>query len=218
MRKTNGAKNQASVPTLAEVAPNSPGQRLGEDLVAASLVGKGPAKNNATHEGVAFEQVRELLMGETIQSLRNDLNTSHRFILQRVDALGTSASSQLEAIEGKVASLSSDVSAEVSTRKAFADTHRQSMQISAAELKRELAEIKQSAESSMAKLSEDFRQQASFQTQAIEDFEQAMGSRLDEKAKYLGNATVAKEQLATILFDAAAAFADPESATAAAQG
>lgn len=218
MRKTNNAKKTADVPTLAEVAPSSSGQRLSEDLVAASLVRKGPAKNSASHQGVAFEQVRDLLMGETIQSLRNDLNTSHRIILQRVDALGTSASNQLETLEGKVASLSSDVPTDVIKRKAFAETHRQSMEISAAELKRELAEIKQSAERSMSKLKEDFKQQANFQVKAIENFEQTMGSKLEERGKNIGEATVAKEQLATILFDAAASFADPESGAGAAKG
>lgn len=212
MTKSNSAKQTKEVPTLAEVAPISSSQRLSEDLVAASLVRKGPAKNNPEHQGAAFEKVRELLMGETIQALREDLNTSHRIILQRVDALGTSASSQLEALETKVASLSSDVAAEVFTRKSFADTHRQSMETSASELKQELADFRKSADDSMTKLSSDFSQQASFQAKAIENFEQAMGSQLDEKGKSLGDSTVAKEKLATMLFDAAAAFADPESA------
>ena len=220
MSKAKKANKPTAVPTLAEVAPNSPGQRLSGDLVAASLAGTtaldGEAKSAGTNHGDAFEQVRDLLMGETIQSLREDLNTSHRIILQRVDALGTSASTQLEALESKVASLSSDVAAEVFTRKAFADTHRQSMEVSAAELKRELADLRLSAQSSMEKLTEDFDSQASFQTKAIENFEQAMNAQLAEKGRDLGDTTVAKEQLATMLFDAAATFADPGSAPVAA--
>ncbi len=220
MSKAKKANKQDDVPTLAEVAPKASSQQLSGDLVAASLAGKtglgGAAKGVAANDGGAFEQVRELLMGETIQSLRDDLNTSHRIILQRVDALGTSASSQLEALESKVSALSSSVAAEVFTRKAFADSHTQSMEISAAELKRELADFKLSADSTISKLTEDFGSQASFQAKAIENFEQAMNTQLADKSRDLGNATVAKEQLATILFDAAAVFADPESAPPAA--
>lgn len=220
MSKAKKANKQDDVPTLAEVAPKASSQQLSGDLVAASLADRtglgGATSSGAANDGGAFEQVRELLMGETIQSLRDDLNTSHRIILQRVDALGTSASSQLEALETKVTSLSSGVAAEVSARKSFAESHRESMDISAAELKRELADFKLSAESSISKLTEDFGSQASFQTKAIENFEQAMSSQLADRSRDLGEATVAKEQLATILFDAAAVFADPEAAASAA--
>lgn len=214
MSKAKKSNKQNTVPTLAEVSPKASNQHLSGDLVAASLAGKsglsGSTNGSAANDGGAFEQVRELLMGETIQSLRDDLNTSHRIILQRVDALGTSASSQLEALETKVTSLSSGVAAEVSARKSFAQSHRESMDISAAELKRELADFKLSAQSSISKLTEDFGSQASFQTKAIENFEQAMSIQLADKSRNIGEATVAKEQLASILFDAAAAFADPE--------
>lgn len=202
------------VPTLAEVAPNSSNQRSSGDLVAASFasngLNNGPAQNSTTNQGGAFEQVRELLMGESIQSLREDLNTSHRIIIQRVDALGSTASSQLEMLEEKVTALSSDMTAEVSTRKAFADSHRQSMDISASELKRELAEFKSSAQNSMDKLAEDFTQQADFQSKAIENFEQSIAKQMEDKGKSLDDSTVAKDKLAAMLFDAAAAFADPE--------
>lgn len=220
MSKAKKANKQDSVPTLAEVAPKGSSQQLSGDLITASLAGKTglsvATKGGAANDGGAFEQVRELLMGETIESLREDLNTSHRIILQRVDALGTSASSQLETLETKVATLSSSVAAEVLTRKSFAESHTQSMDTSAAELKRELADFKLSAESSMSKLTEDFGSQASFQSKAIENFEKAMSTQLAEKSRTLGDATVAKEQLATILFDAAAVFADPESVAPAA--
>ena len=135
--------------------------------------------------------------------------------MQRVDALGSTAANQLEALETKVTSLSADIEAEVSSRRSFAETHRRSMETSSSELKQELADFKSSADASMAKLTEDFGQQASFQTKAIENFEQRMGTQLEERSKNLGESTVAKDKLATLLFDAAATLADPEPTAAA---
>lgn len=212
MGKLKKINKKANVPTLGEVAPSNANQKLSGDLVAASIARQGSGESKAPDQEVAFDKVRELLMGETMQSLRDDLNTSHRIILQRVDALGSAANSQLETLEGKVDSLSTEMTAEVAARKSFADSHQRSMQISAAELERELADFKASANSSMDKIAEDFEQQASFHGKAVENFEKAMSAQLEEKGNDLGETTVAKDKLATLLFDAAAAFADPEAA------
>lgn len=202
------------VPTLESTdeakfdASNDP---FSEDSLAAELA--AARKSNATPavDTEAFDKVRELLMGETVQSLRDDLHCSHRIILHRVETLHKSITKRMDNMDKKVTALNFTMNQEVQDREELEIAMRSNQEETVKTIRTELGDVKTTLTESSDKLQSELSSTSSEQTDALRKLEKQLKETIDNQCNALTDDKLNRDALAKALFDMAAEISSPTS-------
>jgi len=187
-------------------ASNDPfsGESLEAELAAARSANASPAVDTE-----AFDKVRELLMGETVQSLRDDLHCSHRIILHRVETLHKSITKRMDNMDKKVTALNFTMNQEVQDREELEISMRSSQEETVKTIRTELGEVKSTLTESATKLQGELSSKSSEQTEALRKLEKQLQETSDNQCNALTDEKLNRDALARVLFDMAAEISGP---------
>jgi hypothetical protein len=208
--ETEALENE--VPTLLstdEVKPNASNDPFSEDSLAAELA--AARKSNAAPEvdTQAFDKVRELLMGETIQSLRDDLHCSHRIILHRVETLHKSITKRMDNMDKKVTALNFTMNQEVQDREELEIAIRSSQEETVKTIRTELGDVKTTLTESADKLQSELSSTSSEQADALHKLKKQLQETIDRQCSTLTDEKMNRDALAKVLSNMAAEISGP---------
>ena len=195
------ADNQATLD-----ASNDP---FSEDSLAAELAAARKSSGSPEVDTEAFDKVRELLMGETVQSLRDDLHCSHRIILHRVETLHKSITKRMDNMDKKVTALNFTMNQEVQDREELEIAVRSSQEETVKTIRSELGEVKATLTESTDQLQSELSSKSSEQTDALRKLEKQLQETIDNQCNALTDEKLNRDALARVLFDMAAEISGP---------
>lgn len=198
---------EASDDTMLD-ASNDP---FSEDSIAAELAAARKSSGTPVVDTEAFDKVRELLMGETVQSLRDDLHCSHRIILHRVETLHKSITKRMDNMDKKVTALNFTMNQEVQDREELEIAMRSSQEETVKTIRTELGEVKTTLTESTTKLQSELSSTSSDQTDALRKLEKQLQETIDNQCNALTDEKLNRDALARVLFDMAAEISGPAS-------
>lgn len=200
------------VPTLDasdEISIDASNDPFSEDSIAAELAAARKTNGAPAVDAEAFDKVRELLMGETVQSLRDDLHCSHRIILHRVETLHKTITKRMDNMDKKVTALNFTMNQEVQDREELEISMRSTQEETVKTIRTELGDVKTTLTESATKLQSELSSTSSEQTDALRKLEKQLQETIDNQCSALTDEKLNRDALARVLFDMAAEISGP---------